>query len=54
VTGVVESNGRSEIIDSSVVAATFGLNGPTIMRSDSGQGGDVEATGSVTAPSAKR
>jgi hypothetical protein len=54
VTGVVESNGRSEIIDSSVVAATFGLNGPTIIRSDSGQGGDVEATGSVTAPSAKR
>ena len=54
VTGVVESNGRSEIIDSSVVAATFGLNGPTIIRSDSGQGSDVEATGSVTAPGAKR
>ena len=54
VTGVVGSSGRSEIVDSSLVAATFGLNGPTIIRSDSGQGSDVEATGSVTAPSARR
>ena len=54
VTGVVGSSGRSEIVDSSLVAATFGLNGPTIIRFDSGQGSDVEATGSVTIPSAKR
>lgn len=54
---VVGSGGRSEMVDSDRVAATFGLNGPTILRSSAApvvaHSRDIGTTGSI-APDARR
>lgn len=54
VTLVVESNDLSELVDNSLVVATLGVGGPSIVRSVTeaiaAYGSDVGVTGSISKP----
>ena len=59
VTVVVGSSGRSGLLESYRVAAAFGLNGVRALRSGAdpviaSHGGDVDVTGSIATPDARR